>query len=191
MKNFIEFLEIKRKDFAINKIDISILREFILYLQNEKQMRYKKEKGFSGVGINRHIKVLKIFYKFLDKEGIIENNPSRNISRQRVVSKKVETFSDIHIMQMLKIVEYKRSFTGLRDYLMIHLLYDTGARISELLNLKIQDIDFESRVFHVVGKGGKERAVPFGRTSFEILCQYIKMIDGLFVKQEFLFLASN
>lgn len=191
LDNFIEFLEMKQKDLSIIKIDTSILREFILYLQNEKQMRNKKLKGYSSVGINRHIKVLKIFFKFLQKEGIIENNPSRNIPRQRVENKIIETFSDVQIKRMLEIAKSKKNFSGLRDYLVIHLLYDTGARISELLNLKNQDIDFDRRVFYVVGKGNKKRDVPFGRVSYELLCLYLRKRDDLFGKTEYLLLASN
>jgi len=191
LNNFVNFLEIKGKDFAVLGLSASILREFILYLQSEKTQRYSNEKGISGAGINRHIKVMKIFFKFLEKEGIIKNNPSRNISKLRIENKRIETFTDSHVTKMLEIAKNKRNFSGLRDYLLIHLLYDTGARISELLSLKNQDIDFDRRVFYVLGKSRKAREVPFGRTSFEILSHYLRMKDGLFGENECIFLANN
>lgn len=191
LNNLVDFLELKANDFSIQMINPSVLREFILYLQNEKPQRYRNEKGISEAGINRHLKVLKIFFKFLEKEGIIKTNPTRNIPKLRVEHKKVETFKDIQIIQMLEIAKNKGNFAGYRDYLVIHLLYDTGARISELLNLVIQTIDFERRVFHVIGKGRKPRDVPFGRTSYEILCQYLKMKDDKFGENDNIFLASN
>ena len=191
LNNYVGYLEIKRKDFSVLGTSTSVLREFILYLKNEKPQRYSIEKGVSEAGINRHIKVLKIFFKFLEKEGIIKTNPTRNIPKLRVEHKKVETFKDFQITQMLEIAKNKGNFSGFRDYLLIHLLYDCGARISELLDLKKQAINLEERVFHVIGKGRKVRDVPFGRNSFEILCQYLKMKDDKFGANDKIFLSSN
>jgi integrase/recombinase XerD len=189
--NFLEFLEIKKKEVSISKITPPLLREFILYLQNEKQQRYRKEKGISASGVNRHIKVLKIFFKFLVREGIIEENPARNISMIRTGNKRIETFTPSQVLRMLEVARRNRSFTGLRDYLLIHILYDTGLRISELLNLRLQDIDFENRTFHVVGKGKKERLVPFGRMSFEILKEYLEVKRSIFGENEYVFLTRD
>lgn len=191
LKNLVDFLELKANDFSIQGINPSVLREFILYLRNEKPQRYRNEKGITEAGINRHIKVLKIFFKFLEKEGIIKDNPTRNIPKLRVEHKKVEAFKDIQITQMLEVAKNRGNFSGYRDYLLIHLLYDTGARISELLGLKNEAINHEERVFHVIGKGRKPRDVPFGRTSYEILCQYLKMKDDKFGANDKIFVSSN
>lgn len=191
LKNFVDFLELKANDFSIQGINPSVLREFVLFLQNEKPQRYGTAIGISDAGINRHIKVLKIFFKFLVTEGIINDNPTRNIPKRRIEHKIVETFNEDQIIRMLEVAKNKGNFAGYRDYLLIHLLYDCGARISELLNLVIQDIDMDIRVFHVIGKGRKPRDIPFGRISYEILCQYLKMKDDKFGANDNIFLASN
>ena len=189
LDNFIEFLRIRHKDLSISEIDSTVIRGFILYLQSEKPQRYGKEKGISEPGINRHIKVLKIFFRYMVREGITEDNPMRNISKLRVAKKQTEAFTNLQVLRMLETAKEKKGFTGLRDFLLIHLLYDTGARISELLNLKLQDVDLERRAFQVVGKGKKEREVPFGRTSFEILSEYLVVKESMFGENEYLFLT--
>ena len=191
LDNLVQFLHIRHQGLSISEIDSSVIREFILYLQNEKPQRYRKEKGISGSGINRHIKVLKILFRFLVRESIIKQNPTRNISYCRVVKRKLETFTDTQVSRMLEIAREKELFTGLRDYLLILLLYDTGARISELLNLKLEDIDWKRRVFQVVGKGKQEREVPFGRTSGEILHQYLQLKERRFGGKEHVFLTRD
>jgi len=117
-------------DVSLEQIDHTILREYVSGL---------KENHSAG-GVNHHIKVLKILFKFMVEEGIINENPSKKVSRIKTNQTAIATFSNEQIMEMLKVTKYQMDFPGIRNYALITLLYDTGCRISELLELKIDDI---------------------------------------------------
>ena len=117
-------------------------------------------KGNSATTINRKITSLKSFYKYLLKLKKVDSNPTLKIISSRT-SKKLPQFigvEDMHVL--LNKLELKDDFSGLRDKLIIEIFYSTGIRLSELINIKIADVDVKKSHIKVLGKRNKERIIP-------------------------------
>ena len=173
LEKFLEFMESHYPDVSLEQIDHTVLREYVSGL---------KENHSAG-GLNHYIKVLKILFKFMVEEGVISANPSKKISRIKTDQTAIATFSNSQIMAMLEVTKHQMDFPGIRNYALITLLYDTGCRISELLELKADDIQLDEKILTVRGKGGKGRVVPFGDRSLIGLVKYLnKRNKGVKIK---------
>jgi integrase/recombinase XerD len=133
LNKFIEFVELHYPDVSLEQIDHTILKEYVSGL---------KENHSAG-GVNHHIKVLKILFKFMVEEGVIYENPSKKISKIKTDHAAIATFSNSQIMAMIEVTKHQMDFPGIRNYALITLLYDTGCRISELLGLEIDDLPLD------------------------------------------------
>jgi len=180
LNKFMEFMESQYPDVSLERIDHSILREYVSRLK----------RNHSAGGLNHHIKVLKILFKFLVEEGVICENPSKRISRIKTDQTAIATFSNSQIMAMLEVTKHQMDFPGIRNYTLITLLYDTGCKISELLNLNLDDIQLGEIILTVRGNGGKGRVVPFGDRSLIGLVKYLNKRNKLFGKGGVLFLTK-
>ncbi|MGD1946101.1 MAG: tyrosine-type recombinase/integrase [Croceivirga sp.] len=132
------------------------------------------ERGISNRSINRKISSLKSFYKFLQRTGQVNNTP---LAKHRALKseKTIQVpFSEIEMSKVLRAIEYEPDFGGLRDRLIIELLYTTGIRRAELINLKRADIDIDRKLLKVVGKRNKERIVPLISTLVDSITAYLE-----------------
>jgi integrase/recombinase XerC len=131
--------------------------------------------------INRKISALRSLYKFLLKENLIEENPVLKI-RAPKVAKKLPTFiAEDKISQLLDADFFENSFSGLRDKLVIELLFGTGIRLSELIGLKLNNFLPKESTIKVLGKRNKERIIPVNITLLNLLNQYLTLIQTLIV----------
>jgi integrase/recombinase XerC len=142
----------KRRQVDVRDIDNLTIREFMAVL-------YERRKKKSS--IHRKIAALRTFFRFLCREGLLEINPARLVASPRVERKLPNHLS---IQEMIAFIETPESDTvlGKRDRAILELLYASGVRVSELVNLNLGDIDFVNQTVRVKGKGRKERIVPFG-----------------------------
>jgi len=142
----------KRRQVDVRDIDNLTIREFMAVL-------YERRKKKSS--IHRKIAALRTFFRFLCREGLLEINPARLVASPRVERKLPNHLS---IQEMIAFIETPESDTvlGKRDRAILELLYASGVRVSELVNLNLRDIDFVNQTVRVKGKGRKERIVPFG-----------------------------
>ena len=154
------------KDNNLNykKINNDNVREYLKYLD---ELKYSKN------SISRNLSALRTYYKFLVNEKLIDNNPFKIISNPKK-DKKLPNF--LNYEEIEKIFESFEDNTplNLRNRCIVELLYDTGVRVSELINIKISDIDFNEKTINISGKGRKERIVYFGDYLYEVLNEYIK-----------------
>lgn len=181
LRKLLCFIDAHHPDIPLDMIDHHILREYIANLQER----------YSPRSVNHHIKVLKIIFKFMVEEGVISENPSRKISKLKVDQAVIPTFTDDQIKAMLKVTKGQRELPGLRNNTLITLLFDTGCRISELLNLRVKDVQFDEKILNVSGKGGRGRVVPFGQRSLITLVKYLNKRNRLFGEDGFLFLVRS
>lgn len=138
--------------------------------------------------ITRKIASIKGFFRYLCYKRIIKTNPSISISPPKLPKKlpRVLTYSELE-----KIFETK--LTPL-DYAIVELLYSSGIRVSELVNLEMKNLDFDQNMIKVFGKGSKERMVPIGKKCIKILKNYLKKRELIALKynsKPYLFLDSN
>ena len=184
INDFISY--ISKKNYSINTYTsyINDLYYFTIFVKKDltkvtfedvkdylEHLNLKKEKSSS---VRRKISSLKSFYKFLYKNGYMDKKdyPLTKVVYPKM-EKKLPKF--IYYNDLLEIInESTKDKDGVRDRLIIEMLYATGVRVSELVNIKINDIDFNNRRIIVLGKGNKERIVYYGEYAEEVLKEYMK-----------------
>lgn len=163
---FFNYLDIKATEFELQIIDYGSIRSWIVILIEE---------GISNRTVNRKIASLKAFFKFLVKVEIIESSPLLLHKMLKEPKKTQVPFSINEIENVLDQHYNHDDFESLRNYLIILLLYTSGIRRSELINLKEIDIDFENNTLKVLGKRNKERYVPLLNSVKEVLINYLEL----------------
>lgn len=121
--------------------------------------------------ISRNISTLKSFYKFLKLNFVIKNNPMETISNPKI-SKTLPRVLSIDEVNLLLDIDLNDHF-DFRNKAMLELMYSSGLRVSELINLKVIDIDFDNECVRVFGKGSRERIVPLNECAVEALKSYV------------------
>ena len=155
----------------VAQIDLLMLREYLAALY---------DRGLEAVSIRRHIAALRTFFRFLTKEEILANNPTRLLRAPKTPKKlpQVITAEQANaIIEGAPKVQPERPHPK-RDRAVLELLYGCGVRVSELAGLDLQDIDMNQRWIRVRGKGRKERQVPVPGKSFESLVEWLKQRAG-------------
>src|SRR5271165_2339795 len=128
--------------------------------------------GLSARSIARHMTTLRNFYSFLTREGQIPNDPSEFLTPPRQWSNLPKYLNREEIDRLLAAPDPAKP-TGLRDRAMLELLYATGLRVTELCRLELSNVEKDSGVLRVTGKGNKQRLVPFGESAGESVGQYL------------------
>jgi integrase/recombinase XerD len=141
--------------------------------------------GLKSSSINRKISSIKHFYLFLLKKKVIKNSPADEITSPKQEKYLPTSMSEDEVESLLGSPKSSIKIER-RDKAMIEILYATGMRISELVNLKLTDIDFNRSVLKVFGKGSKERLVPYGEKAAEALRIYLEDRKKLNSKDVFL-----
>ena len=132
-----------------------------------------RRQGLSPRSIARHIVTVRRFYGFLETEGVINENPVPRFHQVAGGRKLPQTLSADDVRKLLAQPDLQEPL-GVRDQAMLELLYATGLRVSELITLQMQQINFQGNFLTVKGKGSKVRAVPFGKWARQKLLDYVK-----------------
>ena len=135
-------------------------------------LAFKLDSGLSVSTIQRTITCIKSFYLFLYDNRLIKNNPSTLIENPKKSRKLPTIISESEIEKLLSAPNDKTA-TGLRDKCILELLYSSGLRISELLTIKINQINTDKPYLRIKGKGNKERLVPIGSVAMKLLISYL------------------
>lgn len=192
IKLYLDFLQVER-GFAANSIssyanDLKKLKDFadghgksIQLLTKSDLMLWVKsivEGGLSSRSVARGISTIKGFYKFLHFDGHIQYNPTAELSTPRISTSLPKFLSEEQI-ELLINAPVASDYEGLRDRAIIEVFYATGLRVSELIKLKLTDINFERGLVSCEGKGNKIRLVPIGKSAAVTLIEYLEMRSGL------------
>ena len=164
LKVFLRFLD-ENKINSFNKVDYQVIRQYLAHL-------YELE--YTSKSIARHISSLKSFYKYLLKEDIVKTNPTHLISNPKI-EKKLPKFLYYNELEKLFAIPDQTTLFGMRDLTIIETFYSTGIRVSELINIKIGDIDFHEQTIRILGKGNKERIVLYGKVLKDYLAKYLPL----------------
>lgn len=158
------FLKEKYDAEDVTEVNYPMIRQWIVSFV---------DKDLANKTINRKLSSLKTFFKFLLKVKAIEVNPMLQHKSLKLPKREQESFS---ISELEKISDYFEVdyFEGLRDHLIIELLYSTGMRRQELIDLNLSSIDFEQNQLKVLGKRNKERIVPLINSTSILIQQYLK-----------------
>jgi site-specific recombinase XerD len=156
--------------------NISTARNYILYLQQRKKLsRYpgNSQKNLSPKTVQCHVRTLKAFSSWLFREGFTSENRLTNLKIPKAPSKIIEPLTPEEINKFFRCINKKHPMS-MRDLAILILMLDTGVRASEVCSLKLGHLNLEKGFLKVLGKGAKERMVPFGDYTQKILYQYIK-----------------
>ncbi|MBS1486870.1 MAG: site-specific tyrosine recombinase XerD [Bacteroidetes bacterium] len=141
----------------------------------EKFIEYISELGMSAYSQARIISGIKAFYKFLNEEDLLDTNPAALLEAPKLGRKLPDTLAYTDIVMLLEAIDLS-SPEGGRNRAMLEVLYSSGLRVSELVNLKLSNVYFDIGFLRVIGKGNKERLVPVGRDAMKFLKTYIEQI---------------
>jgi len=164
LRKFQDFLLSKDKEFiSFSRADII---DFIERLRDE---------GYSISSICRFISSIKGLCKYLIVEGIISEDPSENLQSPKRWERLPKSLSISEVKSLLKgnLLSKQSTPTKIRDYVMFELVYSSGLRVSELVSLKLEDVNLEAGFLRVLGKGSKERVVPVNIRAMEMIKRYI------------------
>lgn len=154
----------------IDTIDYVVVRHWIVHLVNAQ---------VSNRSINRKMASLKAYYRFLQHIDKIEANPLAKHKALKTPKKVEVPFSETEMEAVLSQIEFGEDFEGCRDRLIIELLYTTGMRRAELINLKMGDVDTSAHLVKVLGKRNKERIIPLLPSTKELFLDYFDQRSAL------------
>ncbi|PJZ36592.1 site-specific tyrosine recombinase XerD [Leptospira levettii] len=163
--------------YDLNKFAIFLEKEHINFLEVKANdiMRFleeERERKISAKTLAREVVAIRQFYKYLRDEKRLDSNPTEKIETPEVARTIPDYLTQAEIEELFKNIKEDNLYE-LRDKCIFELLYSSGLRISEACNLKMSDIDVENMTITVEGKGGRQRLVPFGEKSLEILKRYL------------------
>lgn len=143
-------------------------------------------KNLSAKSINRKIATLKSFFKFLIKREIIEINPTTNVNSLKTDQKIPNFFKEKDINYLFDNLKVENNFEGQRDLLILELLYGTGIRLSELINLKANNVNITKKEIKVLGKRNKERIIPIYDQALNQIHKFINKKNDIKSDHEYL-----
>tara|TARA_A100001015_G_scaffold302728_1_gene391291 strand:- start:494 stop:1258 length:765 start_codon:yes stop_codon:yes gene_type:complete len=132
----------------------------------------------------RSISSIRSFFNYLIFEGHIKKSPISDIESPKLEKNLPEVLTELEIEKLIKSFDIKENF-GQRNRTIIEVLYGTGMRVSELVNLKLSNIFFKENIIKIIGKGNKERFVPLGDIASNEIRKYLKIRDNSIIDSKF------
>ncbi|MFC3038985.1 site-specific tyrosine recombinase XerD [Virgibacillus xinjiangensis] len=172
LDKYIKYVEKIEQKTSWNQVTRHVIIGFLHWL---------KDDGKSSATISRHISSIRAFHQFLIREQIVNQDPSLHIETPRKERKLPDVLSMKDIDELLSIKG--KSPLAIRNQAMLELLYATGLRVSELISLNVSDLHLTMGFVQCLGKGGKERIVPIGKTAEKSILTYLEEARGLLVKR--------
>lgn len=154
-------------------------------------MLSQKQKEMSINSVSRNLAAIKSFHRFLVREGLIKLDPTSLIESPKIFKHIPEVLNQAEVESLIKI-SFSQKWQGIRDNALLELLYASGMRVSEIVNLRIEDLNLDVGFIRCVGKGQKERVVPIGKKAIFALNRYLEKVKPKLSKENsgsFIFLS--
>ena len=186
---FLFFLkvELNYSELTIKSYQLD-LTDFFGYIESKKinyltitnydvrgYLKYLDSCNLKNSTISRRISTLRTFYNYLVDENIVENNVFHNVKNPKLEKKLPNYLNYNEMEELLESIDISTT-EGLEKRLLIEMFYSTGCRVSEMINVKISDIDFTNKTIRIMGKGSKERIVYFGDYASKYLENYLSKV---------------
>jgi integrase/recombinase XerD len=163
LRRFVLFVHEEKRLANLNEVTPEVITEYLVRIRDE---------GLAANSMNRSLAALRGFYKYLLREKIIKKNPLANIELAKVWMKLPDTVSKEEMTAILA-QPGTQSNPAIRNTAMLELLYATGIRVSELINLTMNSVNWQVGFLIVMGKGSKERIVPVGKVAYDCVRRYV------------------
>ena len=186
LSQFFSFLEEKLAINQLSDVNTGDIRTWIISLLEDESLQAKS--------VNRKVSAVRAFYRYKLKIKELSVNPTLTLHAPKIPKKLPQYVDQKDMEHLFADIPFEDTFEGLRDRTILELFYATGMRLSELLNLKIQDIHLQDNTIKVLGKRNKERLVPFGNRLSELLTMYLGNLEKKFVdgtKNNYIFVTAN
>lgn len=202
LDKFIYFLQVEKR-YSKHTLEAyqNDLNQFYSYIQQHKLafeevnkrnirnwMILLMDEGQTTKTIHRKISSLRAFYKWMLQSGIITLNPLLGVSVPKL-QKRIPEFVKEQEMHQLDVQIFPETLDGIRDHLIIELFYQTGVRLSELINLKTSD--FNANQIKVLGKRNKERIIPISKELYMLYVKYLNLKQNANIVNEYVFVRNN
>lgn len=196
IEGFINYLQYEKR-FSIHTIEAYKvdLEQFSVYLQSQYEILEPytiqhihirswavslMEQAYSATSIRRKLSTLKSYFRFLQREQVIGKSPMLQVSLPKLGKRLPSVIPEQHLGQLLDVEEPSNDYEKFRNHVVVELLYLTGMRRAELLNLKVQDLNLYTYTIKVLGKGNKERLIPIAHATAGLLKQYLDLRRSTF-----------
>lgn len=180
-------VELNYSELTIKSYQLD-LTDFFGYIESKKinyltitnhdvrgYLKYLDSCNLKNSTISRRISTLRTFYNYLVDENIVENNVFHNVKNPKLEKKLPNYLNYNEMEELLESIDISTT-EGLKKRLLIEMFYSTGCRVSEMINVKISDIDFTNKTIRIMGKGSKERIVYFGDYASKYLDNYLSKV---------------
>ena len=185
-KDLSQFVDYIREEFDLDEGQMPFVKHYHIRSWIVKLL----EGGMSSRSVNRKLSSLKSFYKYLLRKGTVKKSPLIKVISPKQ-SKRLPVFVESDgIDKLFNQIEFPAGVEGLKERLILEVLYSTGMRLSELINIKQGDIDFHQRQVKILGKRNKERIVPLGEGLLKKLKEYLSETKEI-NQTEFLFFSNK
>jgi len=183
LEGFATFVSVQKGNFDPTEVDSKLIRQWIISLVDA---------GASPRTVNRKISTLKSFYRFLLRRGLASVNPAKTIKALKTEKKLPLFFKESELDRALDgtIIDEK-DFETCRNLLIIAMFYETGIRLSELVNLKDSDVDLSAKTIKVLGKRNKQRIIPFGKKLHAHIIRYKTLRDEIPNRDDTLYIRKS
>ncbi len=204
--SFLDYLSVERalakNTIVAYRADLNLYLDFInqrgiLVLSKATKndivefMLFQKSQGISPTSISRRLAAIRMFHRFLARERVLKSDPTTLIDSPKLWKKVPDTLSLNEVEALISQPDL-RDHQGARDKSILETLYATGMRVSELSNLKTNNVNLDIGFLRCIGKGNKERIIPLGKKAIQSINRYLEFSRQHFLKQktsEFLFIS--
>ncbi len=175
---FQNYLTEKKIPDNLGNLSVFLVRDFILYLQTKGKWNdhpyipTAPQRNLSAISVQTYVRALKAFFSWLYREGYTDENILADLKPPKAPNKLVVVLKDEEVKRILSCIDPNTS-TGCRAMAIVITMLDTGLRLSEMTNLKMDDAHIEEGYLKVMGKGAKERIVPLGGLAQKVLLRYV------------------
>ena len=182
LKQFSLFLHFQYEFKEPEKADFQMIRSWIVSMVEEK---------IENKSVNRKIATLRSYFNFLLRHKVITTDPMLKIKALKTDKTLPKYVEEKPMENLLDDIKFSEDFAGLRDKLVLELLYGTGMRLAELIGLKISDLNLYNNTLTVLGKRNKHRIIPMNRTLAEAIKNYLKIRDEVAQDNQYLIISDN
>ena len=176
LKDFFSYLTIQYGDVALSELSHSLIRSWLVSIKDQRR---------AAKTINRKISSLKSFFKYQVKTGILEQSPMAKIVAPKNERRLPQFVAEKDITTLFNHIEFSDDWKGKTDHLLLLIFYNTGMRLSELVNLKESQVNHYNRTFKILGKGNKEIVIPIKPELLTLISTYISLKRSMGIESEY------
>jgi integrase/recombinase XerC len=170
LKAFEAYLKQTDDGLGLRDVDADLVRGWAMNLMSA---------GMKATSVNRKLSSLRTFYKYLLKKGLVEVSPMQSVHGPKRTKPLPQFVREADMERMLSATAQGDTWQEVREHVILQLFYETGIRLSELVGLNVEDVDFGRQTIKVTGKRNKQRIIPIGQGMADSLKRYMEMRDRI------------